>query len=248
MLSAICNLHNDGLWMDESRVLWCAQEKGPSVQVGRQSEGRQYMFALSCGRHHTLCTPNALHCADQLLCCWCDPAAHAAAGRQPTAPERDAHNSFELACITELWVREARVPWWRGALDLWFPGPAVAVQIDGPHHFALQSRTPPARQVATKDCNMCAAAWAAGTGLVRVHHLQAGTPAGVDALRLALRARAARPAAPVLVLTAGFAHNPAFPVLGQRDAGAFLAALQGALQTPPAQLPCGLIMFWPPTS
>ena len=234
--------------MDHSRVLLCVQQDGRLVQVGRQSERRKYMFALSCGRHYTLCTPNALLCADRLLCCWCDPAAHAAAGlRQPTAPERDAHRSFELACIPELWVREARVPWWHGALDMWFPGPAVAVQVDGPHHFALQPNTPPARRLSTIDCSMCAAAWAASTGLVRVHHLQAGTPAGVAALRLALRARAARPSAPVLVLTAGFAHDHAFPVMGQRDAGAFLATLEGALQTAPAHLPCGLIMFLPPT-
>lgn len=228
------------------RVLWCVREGQAPLPIGRASECQQYFFTQSCGIHLCICTPKALKGAHQLLCCMCAPAAHAAAGlRRPTQPERDLLATLTRARISELWVREAKLPWWHGQLDVWFPGPGLAVQVDGPHHFALQPRTPPARRQSTMDCAMCVAAWAACAGVVRVHHLHADSGAAAADVVLALRARRAWPGTPLLILGAGFTPDPCFAIMGERDAWAFLQALQDALKTPFTALPSGSVAFCP---
>lgn len=205
------------------------------------------MFMLSCRAHYHLRTPKAVTAPGKLLCAWCEPPARLAAARlrQATEPERAMHAAFGRYGVFETCVRETRLPWWHGQLDFWFPSHGVAVQVDGPHHFAVQPRTPHARQQATIDCSMCAAAWRAGVGLVRVHHLHVWTRAAAAAVRLALDTRGASPTAPVLVLGEGFAPRPGVAIAGCRDAAAFLAALQDALGATPRLLPSGWVLFSP---
>jgi hypothetical protein len=69
---------------------------------------------------------------------------------------------------------------------------------------------------------MIAAAWWAGVGLVRVRDFDIGTPAAAEALQRALAARAAAPAAPILILTPGFVPTLGVYVRGDRDPLAFL--------------------------
>lgn len=225
----------------------CVCDDGDSMPIGRHSESKQFFFTLSCGVHHHMCTPKAVTSEKRLLCSWCEPPARlkAAGVRRPTEPERDMHASLGDFGVCEVWVREARLPWWHGQLDFWFPTRGLALQVDGPHHFLLQPRTPHERQQATIDCSMCEAAWRAGCGVVRVHHLHASTKAAAVDVSFALHLRALHPAAPLLILGAGFQPEACGAMAGRRDAAAFLTALQDALKTPPLELPSGSILFSP---
>lgn len=220
------------------------------MAVGRSTEGLQLYFKLSCGRHYLLRTPHAVRDHTKLLCAWCEPPSALAAARvrAPTALEREMHGALEAASLGEVCVRETRLPFWHGQVDFYFPSPQLLLQVDGPRHFAAQPRVPPPQQQATTDRLMCEAAWAAGAGLVRVHHLQVGTRAATADVQLALALKHAYPSAPLLVLTAGFAPAAGERVAGQRDAAAFVAALQGALQTPPILLKSGGLLFHAPHS
>lgn len=239
------NEHNPGLRLDSRGVLWDDCAGGGSRPVGRTTEGRLYYFRLSCGRHFHLRTPHGVRAAERLLCAWCEPPPRlkTARVRQPTELERAMHAALEGARLAALCVRET-VPWWHGALDFWFPRPGLAVQVDGPRHFVARPRIPLERQQATIDIAMCAAAWSAGAGVVRVHHLQAGSAEAAADVSFALQLRAAWPAAPLLILTPGFVPIEGATIAGERDRRAFMRALEAKLQTPCRQLPAGRLLFF----
>jgi hypothetical protein len=248
-IGAVCNDLNGRVWMDRRRVLWCEPEgaAGQALAIGRCSEGPQLFFTLSCGAHHHLRTPKAVTSGKKLLCAWCEAPGRLAAARVrgPTEPERDMHAALERAALGTVCVHETRRPFWHGQLDFWFPRLGLAVQVDGPRHFAAEPAIPQERQQAAIDLQMCKAAWGAGVGLVRVHHLQASTNLAAADVRQALALRLANPTAPLLIRGAGFNPATAAALPGQRDAAAFVAALKRALATEPTAWDSGALAFQP---
>lgn len=231
--------------MDFGRVLWCELHDGSKVAIGRQKEEHKFFFTLSCGRHHHLRTTNAVDAPRKLLCTFCEPARRltSASVRLPTEIERDMHASFQRAGVTDECVRETKLPCWHGQVDFWFPAAGVIVQVDGPRHFNAEARIKPAQRQATRDINMCKKAWAAGWGVVRVHHLQAGSNSAAADVQHALQLRRQTPNAPVLILTAGFTPAPGAAVAGQRDAGEFIAALESAFYIQHSVMANGSLLF-----
>lgn len=231
---AICHDRNPGVWVDAACVLHVGVGEGAAT-LGRHAEGCKFHFRLSCRRHYSYCTPHAVTGPNKLLCRACEPPARLrAAPVQPwTSLEQDMHQHLGRLGLDTAFAAQVKLPFWHGQLDFWHAAAGLAVQVDGPRHFAGgPTRVPPAEQQRNIDAAMIAAAWAAGVGLVRVRYWDVGSAAAAAALHRALEARAAAPGAPILVLSPGFQPSMFAPVTGERDPWAFLCDTLNRLHTP----------------
>jgi hypothetical protein len=182
-------------------------EGGAGVPIGEHTEGVQLHYRLGCGVHFRLCTPRAVRGARDLVCRFCTPdeALRAAGeGARPTALERGIFAAMCAAGLGPGLRPEVRVPWWAGRVDFAHAPSGVLIQIDGPHHFRGKAFGLLSSRYAQLDADMCAAAWAAGRVLVRVHHCDTAGGCGANLVAAAVARAQQGVEGPLLILSSHF--------------------------------------------
>lgn len=222
------------------------RDDGTWVAIGRQLEEYKFFFTLSCRKHHHLRTVKAVHThPKRVVCPFCAPprCLKGACMRLPTEIEREMRAAFERLGLGDDFVSKTKLPCWHGQVDFWSPRLRIIFQVDGPRHFVTEVRVKLKQRQATKDADMCTSAWAAGLGVVRVHHLQVGMRLADADVRHAMQLREQNPGAPFILLSAGFAPTPGVAIEGQRDAGAFVEVLESAVGAAHTITPNGSVLF-----
>ena len=186
--------HNPGLVLLRGNRARLYDSSGSYRTITHSTVGMPLVWAMDgccagvqhfrMGTPHGLCKPGALSC---IFCSGDGAACTTGQGLKLPVSEQQLKAVAIAACVSEEMCWQARVPFWRGAVDFLFLQHPVVIQADGSSHFTgIHGLT--SDQKLALDIEFCVRAVQARVSVIRVHDAELKTNMQPDCLLEAVRA------------------------------------------------------------